>query len=354
MNHRNGTEKFMQTRERNSFLPSFPLKSKVRTKTLDSTDWEQEHVQGGVHHVKRSESRSSQQKTEIASLQLGGLQLLALRTTPCVTTDEGSGFSTLAMMHGGDKCSYKEGILAQEMAPGDILLKPRNGEIVSVGHFSGFLCDIEHRRLSRTIHSMQGGRSKWNAGKSYLMREAKSNSDCANKGYLWLLFSFIDKLLGESTYLAAGLGLDEQIYRMLAMALFQEEGTLEAIQNRWITCTKQWTNQLDDLVDFIRQNAHLNLTLTDLEEQSHYSSRHLQSIFKEKFDCTPMQFVRRQRLSAAMEKLETADCGDTVTSIARDLGYRYTSNFCTDFQKEFGVTPSVIMRSSQRGGGQGR
>ena len=105
-------------------------------------------------------------------------------------------------------------------------------------------------------------------------------------------------------------------------------------------------------MDFIRQNAHLNLTLTDLEEQSHYSSRHLQSIFKEKFDCTPMQFVRRQRLSAAMEKLETADCGDTVTSIARDLGYRYTSNFCTDFQKEFGVTPSVIMRSSQRGGGR--
>lgn len=352
MNHRNGMEESMHKREWDSFLLSFPLKTKVRTKTLDSTDWEQEYVQGGIHHVKRSESRSSQQKTEIASLQLGGLQLLALRTTPCVTTDEGRGFSTLAMMRGGDKCRYKEGMLAQEMTPGDILLKPRNGELVKVGHFSGFLCDIEHKRLSRTIHSMQGGSSEWNAGRSCLMRGVGSNGDCANKGYLWLLFSFIDKLLGESTYLAAGLGLDEQIYRMLAMALFQEEGTLEAIQNRWVTCTKKWTNQLDDLVDLIRQNAHLNLTLTDLEEQSHYSSRHLQSMFKEKFDCTPMQFVRRQRLSAAMEKLQTADYGETVTSISRDFGYRYTSNFCTDFQREFGVTPSVVIRSSQRGGGQ--
>jgi hypothetical protein len=33
-----------------------------------------------------------------------------------------------------------------------------------------------------------------------------------------------------------------------------------------------------------------------------------------------MQFVRRQRLNAAMEKLQTADPNQTVTTIARDMG----------------------------------
>jgi AraC-like DNA-binding protein len=136
----------------------------------------------------------------------------------------------------------------------------------------------------------------------------------------------------------------------LAQALFNSEGLQGKAQKNWEASTKQWTDIFDDLVDYIRSNAHMNLTLTDLEEQSHYSGRHLQNMFKEKFDCTPMQFVRRQRLFAAMEKLQTADPDDTATTIARDMGYRYTSNFSCDFQREFGVSPSVVLRSSRGGG----
>ena len=153
--------------------------------------------------------------------------------------------------------------------------------------------------------------------------------------------------IGESRYLAIGLALDEQVYRLLALSLLQEEGVLESVEKRWKMSTKQWAHPLDDLVDYIRSNPHLKLTVTDLEEQSHYSSRQLQNLFKEKFDCTPMQFVRRQRLSAAMERLQTADEDDTVTDIARDCGYLCTSNFSTDFHREFGVTPSVVLRSSR-------
>jgi len=104
---------------------------------------------------------------------------------------------------------------------------------------------------------------------------------------------------------------------------------------------------LDNLVDYIGINSHQNLTLTDMEEQSHYSARQLQNLFREKFDCTPMQFVRRQRLSTAMEKLQTADWNDKVTSIGRDCGYRFTSNFSSDFHREFGVAPSVVLRASR-------
>jgi AraC-like DNA-binding protein len=45
--------------------------------------------------------------------------------------------------------------------------------------------------------------------------------------------------------------------------------------------------------------------------------------------------------------LQTAKDDDTVTTIARDCGYAYTSNFTTDFRQQFGVTPSVVIRSSR-------
>ncbi len=48
-----------------------------------------------------------------------------------------------------------------------------------------------------------------------------------------------------------------------------------------------------------------------------------------------MQYVKRQRLCASMEKLQTADHNDTVTKIARDCGYSHMSIFAVDFKQEF-------------------
>jgi AraC-like DNA-binding protein len=106
------------------------------------------------------------------------------------------------------------------------------------------------------------------------------------------------------------------------------------------------SSALDNLVDWIRESGQINITLTDLQNQSHYSSRQLQSMFRNTFDCTPMEFVRKQRLSKALERLEHPKEGDSVTKIARDFGYRHVSNFSTDFQKEFGFPPSRVLRSA--------
>jgi AraC-like DNA-binding protein len=50
----------------------------------------------------------------------------------------------------------------------------------------------------------------------------------------------------------------------------------------------------------------------------------------------------------AMEKLQLASCDDTVTNIAREIGYHYTSNFTQDFQREFGVNPSAVLRGARQ------
>jgi AraC-like DNA-binding protein len=167
------------------------------------------------------------------------------------------------------------------------------------------------------------------------------------------LFSYIDNLLGESAHLPEALGLQEQIYRLVALAIMQSTGSMELHLRRSASTIGPWNAKLDELVDYIRANIHLNLTLTDLEEHSHYSARHLQNLFREKFECTPMQFVKKHRLTKAMEALQTADEDDTVISISRTYGYRSSSSFTTEFRREFGINPSRVLRAS-RGGGAGK
>ena len=90
--------------------------------------------------------------------------------------------------------------------------------------------------------------------------------------------------------------------------------------------------------------------MADLERLSHYSARHLTTLFRERFNCTPMQFLRRQRLDLAMERLTAPQPGDTVIRIARECGYRHASNFSVDFQREFGSKPSDVLRLSRGSG----
>lgn len=327
----------------------FPLRHARKIRSGNQQEMESNYCFGGVSFANKTSVFSK--SGDEAQIAVGQIRICAARVAPCRIKEESEGSSILALVTAGDASEYLQGRKTQYIEPGQIHLNPRSGGTVTTGYVSGILCEIGHNRLMKTIGTMRGYGTTWEPQKSCIFQGIKPKRKSKATGLIWKFFSVLDELLGESDYLATGLGLDEQIYRLLALLLFEEEGTLEKIQELWAVDRSNWTTSLDELVDWIRQNAHLNLTLTDLEEQRHYSGRHLQNLFKEKFDCTPMQFARRQRLSAAMEKLQTADLDDTVTTIARDMGYRYTSSFCCDFKREFGVLPSVVLRSSRGGGG---
>jgi AraC-like DNA-binding protein len=337
------------TKEPKLDLLPFPLKNTGRLHSENPTEMLSLDLIGkGLRENRSSVIRPS---ADYALARIGEIEMVATRTTPCISIADDPKHITMAMLYAGERYRYQQQSGVQHIEPGSIHVCQRTGGAAHIGYFSGIICEIDRLRLERTMRALGREEFKWNSQKSYVLRKRGSHEGRNTQRHLWSLLAFVDELLGESEYLATGLGLDEQVYRLLAMSLFQEEGVLENTQEQWGASTKQWTDKLDDLVDYIHSNAHLNLTLTDLEERSHYSGRQLQNLFREKFDCTPLQFVRRQRLSTAMEKLQTAGLGDTVTTIARDMGYRYTSSFSCDFQREFGVSPSVVLRSSRRGKG---
>ncbi|MFM7312088.1 MAG: helix-turn-helix transcriptional regulator [Cyanobium sp.] len=303
-------------------------------------------VFGSAAH--RTEHQSDAPAIEGSLVELGGLTFLTGRTTPIHAWETGAGISSITMCFCGTPIYTDEGgVIA--IHPGDILANPRIGGRISTGYLASINFPIEHRRLSRTLRAMRcmlDGRPLERALSLPCHQQATASPRGA--GRLFAYFSYLDSLLAENRHLGVALGLDDQIYRLIALALVEDAGRLEATRKAWDTAVTCRNSSLDDLVDYIRAHAHRNLTLTDLEEQSHYSSRHLQNLFQNRFHCTPMQFVRRQRLASALEKLQNPASHDTVTTIARDCGYRHTSTFSTDFRRQFGISPSTVLRRSRR------
>ena len=98
------------------------------------------------------------------------------------------------------------------------------------------------------------------------------------------------------------------------------------------------------LIDWIEANCHRPLSLSDLESQSHYSRRSLQYAFRQRFGCGPMQYIRRQRLTLAKQRLLAPLPGTTVTSVAQECGYLSVASFRRDYQQRFGEPPSGALR----------
>jgi len=289
------------------------------------------------------------QRLECSFVDCGGLQVLAARATPHWSWEEGVGVSSLTMCFSGSH-QYTEGLSSTPIQVGDVFMNPRHGGRMAIGYISSVNFPVEHRRIERALRAMNGDGLGLNLDEPILLRPLGSRGAGGATG-LFSFFAFLDGLLWESRYLAAILGFDEQIYRLLVLSLLQSIGMMDRLQKRWRPARTNWTPSLDDLVDYIRSNVHRNLTLTDLEGQSCYSARHLQTLFRQKFDCTPMQFVRRQRLAAAMERLQSGDDAISVTLVARDCGYRSLPSFTTDFRRQYGLNPSAVLRASRQAGG---
>jgi AraC-like DNA-binding protein len=106
---------------------------------------------------------------------------------------------------------------------------------------------------------------------------------------------------------------------------------------------------IEPLLAYIQANFDQPLSLQLLERRSHYSRRTLHNVFQQRFQCSPMQWIRQLRLAHAAARLSTPGNGDTVQAVARECGYRSTSQFSADFQRFHGQRPSALLRLARAG-----
>lgn len=156
----------------------------------------------------------------------------------------------------------------------------------------------------------------------------------------------------DSSYRFAGvepdpmLRLDDLILRCVALLLHPQLAALESERLRF--CRHDLQQSVGELMEWMRANLHRPISLTDVEQRSQYGRRAIQMGFKQRVGCGPMQWLRRQRLELALDRLQTPGGATTVTQVARACGYISLASFSRDFRERFGRSAREVLVEAQR------
>ena len=135
-------------------------------------------------------------------------------------------------------------------------------------------------------------------------------------------------------------GIDDGIYSAMAMMLQPKLFADMANHDR----TTQYDQRLlDRTCQYIQANLTNTITLSMLDNISHMSRRKLHYAFQDRYGCSPMRWVRNERLILANNYLRHAQAWDTVTAIAYHCGFTKLSSFASNYQAMFGELPSVTL-----------
>ena len=84
--------------------------------------------------------------------------------------------------------------------------------------------------------------------------------------------------------------------------------------------------------------------IADLARSVGLNEAKLMRAFKQTFGSTIFDFTQQLRMELAKKLIETSDL--SVTEIALEVGYEYSSNFTTAFKRYFGITPKAARDAS--------
>ncbi|HWF28975.1 MAG TPA: helix-turn-helix domain-containing protein [Mycobacterium sp.] len=111
-------------------------------------------------------------------------------------------------------------------------------------------------------------------------------------------------------------------------------------QAQFIIRNRRMSNtELDGLLVWIENNAHLPLTLRDIARQASSSERTINRRFKHETGQTPMQWVNSVRIKHGQQLLERT--AESVESISRQVGFASAANFRERFRRLAGVSPQT-------------
>ena len=157
------------------------------------------------------------------------------------------------------------------------------------------------------------------------------------KRVFWGVCQLIDDLHLDASLLALQ-GIDDRLYRTVVMLLLPEytpqTGNLGLTPN---------ATALDRVCDHIQANLAQPITLTQLEQLSGLSSRHLRHAFRKRFQCSPLQWLQQHRLELAHQRLSQANPTDTVAGIARACGISRLATFEPAYLRRYGEHPSATL-----------
>lgn len=289
-------------------------------------------------------SRGQPFRCHLGGLQLGGLTLVALWGSGLRGEVEGTPQASFILPYRGSGQFRLEGRSLANIAGRTLLYLPPGPWRTTNDAMGGVTVRLDPqllRQVGRSMAGPQGRSAQWQAiGHQPRMLPLHQAASLEPIERLYWLMGFIHTLVLRHGAVAQALRLDDlllrQIVAVLAPSLLAEPAHPEP---------KPSIRSIDALVDWMHAYCHEPISLTDLEERSHYSRRSLQYAFQRRFGCGPMQYLRRLRLWRARRRLQQAGPPIPLTAVALACGYLDLASFSRDFRRIFGVAPSSLQQS---------
>lgn len=169
---------------------------------------------------------------------------------------------------------------------------------------------------------------------SILDRHSDSRRDRAQRQLMEAL-AFAERSVATLGAVHPIIRLDDLIRRLIVMLLVPdllEAGeTADVAQEPFLHAS---------LVEWLLAHLNETISLSDMEQRSHYSRRSLQFAFKRRFGCGPMQWLRQQRLAKARALIEAPGAPSSLMEIALACGYLSMASFSRDYLARYGERPS--------------
>lgn len=286
-----------------------------------------------------------------SSAAAGDLLLTCGYTSPIQgMVGENPGVGSLNLCFAGSTTYQVDGLSLQISPEQPLFFAPGQEYRYSVDHFNGMAFHLDLQRLRATAAGMAGlGISERRFSPDLTTARVPSFHCGHNARLLQLLrrsFSLLDDATLESSGYLQHLQVDDLIYRTLALLLFPKLGRLLDEKHQDDSVGRR--RILEELLEWIHANLHRPIQLSQLEQRSGYSRRHLQMAFQQRYGCGPIQWIRQQRLEQARQALLHPDPNDTVTAIASRQGYSSLAAFSRDFHAVYGLRPSDLLREGRR------
>lgn len=138
------------------------------------------------------------------------------------------------------------------------------------------------------------------------------------------------------------LGIEELFYRNIVLLLKPEllSHVLTPIKH---PASRPHYTKIDAVCEYILANLRGVITLADLEAHSGLSVRTLQYQFKKRFNCTPVEWIRKERLKIVyLELLAPENKSTTIFCIALRCGFNHAGEFSKQFGMQYGASPSEV------------
>jgi signal transduction histidine kinase/CheY-like chemotaxis protein len=157
-------------------------------------------------------------------------------------------------------------------------------------------------------------------------------------------------LTGQALTEADMARLNRGVASVLGKGLFSVEETLAHVEAA-LTHRQQLGAEAQRLVRACLAYIHAHfaepISLSDLAFHVGLGERHLGRCFRQEMGVTPFVYLNRYRIRQAQTLLEAGD--QTVTEVAREVGFSDSSYFTRVFRREVGISPSAYRRG-ERGG----